>query len=280
MDRIGVKSATTMLVLLDQWSMEENLLSNPDPFKLRIYNLATYQITKNLADRYLGFGDRKITINTGYGSLWYDRYIKSTLNILTVVKTGGINPLFEFLNPQIFDGDPNTGLYQPHHMDDAETHLVTVGRVIMLDNNWHRVFAPLALTAQGVRRQELVMEGIDKLMDKNGDVTPADIVKVFENLQIFGQKVSDWWLSQPDFVNKLNTWNKGREFIRNGDIEGFLHFMFDYQKGGKTVNPFMDRFFMFAKKTIGSFLTLENFKEFSYLFTQKDMEFIKKYFFI
>ncbi len=278
---IGIQTATTMLALLDQWSVDESSRSSPDPLKLRFYNLATYQITKNLGDRYLGFADRHGTAGgSSYSKLWYQRHVKATINILSVVMTGGIDPLFGFLDPKIFDGNPNTGLYQPHHMSDAETHLVTVGRIIMLDDNWHHVFGQLATTPQGVKLQELIMEGIYKLMDKSGDVTPADIVKVFGNLQIFGKKVSDWWFQQPDFNNKLKTWNAGRALIQNGDIEGFLHFMFDYQKGSKTVNPLVERFFMYAKKTIGSFLTLENFKDFSYLFTQKDREFIKKYFFI
>jgi hypothetical protein len=283
---IGVKTAMKMLSILEGWRREEvsktSLFKrgNPDMLKLRFYDLAIYRIQKYVSDRYLGFEDKSVTEETGYNKLWYDKYIKATIVILGVIKTGGISPLFGFLDPQLFDGDQNTGLYQPHHIKADEKLIVQSARIMMLSPELHYAFNQLARTAEGVQVQELILEGINKLMNKKGDVTKKDIEGVFGNLEVFNKKVSDWWIQRPNFEDELETWNRGRELLRKGDIEGFLHFIFDYTKGGKTVNPLINRFLQYAQKTIGSFMLLEDFTEFSYLFSEKDQEFLRKYFFI
>ncbi|KKM71689.1 hypothetical protein LCGC14_1428080 [marine sediment metagenome] len=113
-------------------------------------------------------------------------------------------------------------------------------------------------------------------MDINRDVDQNDITRVFGSLTIFNQRVSDWWIQNPDFNQLLKRWNQNRDLISHGRIYEFFDMNFDSSYNGR--NPVLDRFWFEAKNTIDSFLLLHDDYDLCYLLTDKDKDFLIRHF--
>ena len=124
-------------------------------------------------------------------------------------------------------------------------------------------------------------------MNINRDVTQTDIERVFGDLELFGRKVSDWWINNPSFSIQLKEWNKDRELIREGKIREFLSNRFTLRDGagnaildseGVPMNPVLQMYDRVVKEKFKAFFLLDGIKDLSHLLTDRDMELLKRYF--
>jgi hypothetical protein len=194
---------------------------------------------------------------------------------------------FEQKQLKLFDGDPNTGLYQSHHLDSGEKQFLQFEKLFILDQAWHGHFGPVARTELGVQLSQQLSDKILELMSINRDVNRADIEKVFGGLELFGRKISDWWTSNPDFSTQLREWNADRELIRKRKIRQYLANRFTLKdmygndrldENGAPMNPVLDMYDKLASEAFKAFFLLEDINDFSYLFTDKDKELLRRYF--
>ena len=112
-------------------------------------------------------------------------------------------------------------------------------------------------------------------MDRPGLITEHDIRTVFGDLTLFGTKVADRWINHPDFKELLSKWNEDRQLIQQGKFYEFLDNRFKLSDGN---NPVLTKYWSHARDTINDFLLLMDDYDFSYLFTDADMDLIKRYF--
>ncbi len=266
---IGTK---TLAIYLDTLNKYKDTAQSSEV--IAIYQETIDVIKDYVADRHLGFS---IESTPGsYSPIWFQGWFKSALVILNLAMFGGINPItFDPLNPELFDRDPNTGLFQPHHLDASTKSSLQFSGILILDPIWHGRFAPLAKTVTGINLQKQLRDSIFKLMSINRDVTETDIMAVFGDLTIFNKKVVDWWTQNPDFATLLKDWNENRKMIREGRIYQFFEKNFQLSNGD---NPVIDRFWLHARETFNSFLLLKDDYDLSYIFTEKDKEFLVRYF--
>lgn len=224
---------------------------------------------------HLGFEDR-VAIGVDYNPIFHQHWYKSTLIILDLLRFAGRNPFtFEYLPPELFDGDQNTGLYQPHHLDAALKQSLQFLEIMLLDPVWHGRFDPLSRRPLGVELSKELRDGMIELMDKKtSEIREQDIRDVFGDLTLFGVKVADQWINHPKFNELLSEWNDDRQLIQQGRFEEFFIKRFELSPGR---NPVLDRFWRDAQRTIGSFLLLKDDYDFSYLFSDADVELIKRY---
>ena len=73
----------------------------------------------------------------------------------------------------------------------------------------------------------------------------------------------------------MNSWNKDRDLIRKGKFYEFLSNKFRLSNGK---NPVLEAFLEHAKDTLSATILLNEDYDLSYLFTESDMEFLKRYF--
>ena len=248
-----------------------------DVNEIAIYEDAVISIKEYVRDRHLGFqGKHAIGVNK-YNPIFSKHWYKSTLIIVDLLRFAGRNPFtFIPLNPELFDGDVNTGLYQPHHLDAANKQLLQFIEIVLLDPVWHGRFNYISRTSKGIVIQERLRDGMIELMDKKTNlITENDIRTVFGDLTIFGTKVSDMWINNPDFKTLLAEWNYDRQLIQQGKFLEFLRNRFSFSDGS---NPVLERYWFQAKETIDSFLLLMDDYDFSYLFTDADIDLLKRYF--
>ena len=146
---------------------------------------------------------------------------------------------------------------------------------MLLDPVWHGRFGPLARRTLGIELQKKLRDCMIELMNKDGPVNEHDIRTVFGDLTLFGEKVADRWINHPDFKKLLTKWNEDRQLIQQGRFEEFFikRFQLDPER-----NPILDRFWRDAQRAIGSFLLVMDDYDFSYLFTEADIELLKRYF--
>jgi len=257
------------------------LSSENDIQKRELYQEAIDTIKHYAADRHLGYEFYQETkdIRGDYNHLWYQNWYKSTLIILGLARLGGINPLTcEPIEATLFDSDHNTegGVFQPHHFSVREKHLLLVGRIFILNSQWHGRFNTLAQTSMGVQLQLQLRDAILSLMESDKKfIDENDIRQAFGDLEIFGKRVSDWWIKDDDYVKNIARFNQNRELIKQGNIFEFIDKNFELEDES---NPVLERFWNAMKETMSGFLMLHDDFDFSYLFTQKDMEFIRKTF--
>ncbi len=225
----------------------------------------------------MGFEVQNKIRSTKYNPIFHQDWYKSTLIVLDLLKFGGINPFtFEPLAPELFDGDKSTGLYQPHHLDAALKHILQFNELVLYDPVWHGRFNILSRTSIGIELQRRMRDVVLDLMNRNTNlITEADIRDAFGDLTIFNTKVSDMWINHPNFKNLLANWNINRQLIKEGKYFGFFKADFTLRDG---TNPFLKKYLPLAGQTISSFLLLMDDYDFSYLFTDADREFIKRYF--
>ena len=114
---IGPKTLRKYLIKIEQFKSQ----TIATPYAISVYQEAIDTIKDYVADRHLGFSIKK-SARTGYNPIFHQDWYKATLIILNLAKFGGIQPLtFGLLSPELFDKDPNTGLFQPHHLDASNT---------------------------------------------------------------------------------------------------------------------------------------------------------------
>lgn len=114
-------------------------------------------------------------------------------------------------------------------------------------------------------------------MSINRDIDERDIRRVFGDLTIFNKKVANWWIDNPDFNNLLSSWNLDRTSIRTKKIDSLESFLESFKLSNGD-SPIIDRYWDYAKETIGAFLMLHNEYDLSYLFTDADKEFLIEHF--
>jgi len=266
---IGKKTLIKYFSKIQEFKDNEN-----DIQKITIYQEAIDSIRNYAADRHLS-----LTIQRGYDPIFFQQWYKALLIIVELAELGGIYPLTcEPVEPTIFDGNVNTqgGVFQPHHFGINEKHLLQVERIFILNQHWHGRFNSLARTPEGVRLQEQLREGIISLMELDKDnIDENDIRQVFGDLEIFGGKVSDWWIEDANYKYNIARFNRNRNLIKQGNIYEFIKQNFKLSDGS---NPVLERFWDLAKKNIQLVSDLHEDFDFSYLFTQKDIEFIKRTF--
>lgn len=261
--------------------IQEFLNSERDIRKKQIYQEAIDSIKEYAADRHLGFElyEQTKDITGDYNPIWYQKWYKATLIILNLAKFGGINPLIcKPIEATLFDGNPATegGVYQPHHFGLNEKHLLQIDRIFILNYYWHTQFNILARTPQGIQLQEQLRDAVLSLMELEKKIIDEnDIRQAFGDLEIFGKKVSDLWIGDKYYDYNIGQFNKNRELIKQGKIYEFIKENF---KLPSEDNPVLERFWWMMKEVVRSGLLLYDDKDLSYLFSQKDIDFIKRMF--
>ena len=268
---IGVKTAKAYLKILEDFKKDTK-----DTNEIAIYEDAVMSIKEYVRDRHLGFQDKYAIGATKYNPIFNEHWYKSTLIIVDLLRFAGRNPFtFIPLSSELFDGDVNTGLYQPHHLDAANKQLLQFIGIMIFDPVWHGRFNYISRTSKGIVLQERLRDGMIELMGKKTSITENDIRTVFGDLTIFGTKVSDMWINNIDFNTLLAEWNDDRQLIQQGKFLQFLRGRFSLSDGS---NPVLERYWFQAKETIDSFLLLMDDYDFSYLFTDADTDLLKRYF--
>ena len=269
---MGTDTAKAYLTALN--SFKKNTKNTKD---ITIYDEAIISIKEYVRDRLLGYEVQNKIRSTQYNPIFHQDWYKSTLIVLDLLKFGGINPFtFEPLAPELFDGLKQTGLYQSHHIDAALKHILQFNEIVLYDPVWHGRFNSLSKTSVGIDLQRRMSDAVLELMNKNTNlITETDIRNAFGDLTIFNTKVSEMWINHPNFKTLLANWNINRQLIRKGKFFNFLNVDFTLSDG---TNPIIKKYLPLAKQTIGSFLLLMDDYDFSYLFTDADREFIKRYF--
>ena len=261
--------------------IQEFLNSENDIRKREIHQEAIDSIKNYAADRHLGFQfyQQIKDIKGTYNRIWFKNWYKSIQIIIGLANIGGINPLTcEPIEPTLFDGDRKTqgGVYQPHHFSIREKHLLLLGRTFIFNQHWHSRFNILAKYSMGVQLQIQLRDAVLSLMDSEKKVIDeTDIKQAFGDLNIFGKKVSDFWIGHDDYRKNIAQFNRNRELIKQGKIYEFIKDNFEIPNKG---NAILDKYWKPMIQTISGFLMLYDDFSFSYLFTQRDMEFIKQVF--
>lgn len=213
-----------------------------------------------------------------YSPIFNQDWYKATLIVLNLIRYGDINPLtFERLRPELFDGDRNTVLYQPHHIDSSLNYLPQCNTILIFDPMWHGRCKISSITDLGISLQKELRDGVLELMSINRDIDERDIRRVFGDLTIFNRKVADWWIGNPNFNSLVSSWNLDRESIRTKKIDHLESFLEGFRLSNGD-SPIIDRYWDYAKKTISAFLMLHNEYDLSYLFTDADKDFLIKHF--
>ena len=268
---IGADTAKAYLKILEDFKK-----NTKDANEIAIYEDAVISIKEYVRDRHLGFQDKYAVGGNNYNPIFQEHWYKSTLIIVDLLRFAGRNPFtFIPLKPELFDGNVNTGLYQSHHLDAANKQLLQFIGIVLLDPVWHGRFNYISRTSKGIVLQERLRDSMIELMDKKTSITENDIRTVFGDLTIFGTKVSDMWINNPDFNTLLADWNDDRQLIQQGKFLQFLRKRFSLSDGS---NPVLERYWFQAKETIDSFLLLMDDYDFSYLFTDADIDLLKRYF--
>ena len=191
------------------------------------------------------------------------------------------------ISPNLFDGDQNTGLFQPHHIDSRQKSMLQFDIFLLLDPQWHGTFGKLSRTDLGVRLSQKLADCVLELMAIDRDVTQADIEKVFGDLELFGRKASEWWTSNPNFLTLLRNWNADRKLIREGKIREFLNQRFTLRDDdgnvilddtGIPMNPVLEMYDRIVREKFNAFFLLEGLRDISHLLTGRDLELLKRYF--
>jgi len=277
----------TLIAYLDSIEDFKNNARNSDD--IRVYDEAINTIKDYIADRHLGLRFKgKTSSSTKYNPIFHQDWYKASLIVFKLVTFGGIHPItFNFLPPELFDGKQDTGLFQPHHMDSRQKHMLQFDIFLLLDPDWHSRFGPLSRTELGVQLTQELRDKILELMAIDRDVTQADIERVFGDLELFDRKVSDWWKSNPRFSEQLDKWNDDRKLIREGKIREFLsnRFTLRDEKGnaildehGIPMNPVLKMYDRIVKDKFNALFLLDGIEDISHLLTDRDMELLKRYF--
>jgi len=130
----------------------------------------------------------------GYALLFSRPNYKSWNIIMQMGDLFATDPLsFESLEDALFDGDPNTGLFQPNHMENTPNGKASLALYdqILTNDDYHNTYHTMPRQDQealkhGIRR--LIYIGINgKGRGPNGEITEADIRRVF-NRKTFSVK--------------------------------------------------------------------------------------------
>lgn len=282
---IGVDTLITYLDFIKDFKKDAK--NNQE---IRIYDEAMNTIKSYIADRHLGLRFAHKTTSGKYNPIFKQDWFKASLIVFKLVTYGGINPMsFDFLKPELFDGNQKTGLFQPHHMDSRLKSFLQFDIFILFDPEWHSRFGSnkMSLTDKGVQLSNQLQDGVLELMAIDRDVTPADIDRVFGDLEILGRKMTDWWKNNEDFSKQLREWNDDRQLIREGKIREFLSKRFTLRdkdgnalldSKGIPLNPVLQMYDRIAKEKFNALFLLDGVEDLSDLLTVRDMELLKRYF--
>ncbi len=233
-------------------------------------------------NRYLaldGLSYRK-SQNCNYHELFNDPRIVATNIIMHLLMYAGINPYNgRFLKPELFDGDSNTDMFGRHHLSIMEKNLFACGTTITLPRSFHNSIEYLSETEDGKKIQEILLSTVNKMVLKNTLITPADIDCYLGEIEILlgndNITIADLWMGNrtPEELNNfLKKWNNARNNIKQSKFYDMLKNNFELENG---VNPIIEKYWSTAQNTITVYKMVENYDNFSHLFTQRDKEFLK-----
>ena len=263
-----------------------NKLSTPlDPIstkKLNIYTDVVDSVNLYAANRYLaldGLSYRK-SQNCSYHELFNDPRIVATNVIMHLLMYAGINPYNgRFLKPDLFDGDSNTDIFGRHHLSIFEKNLFACGTTITLPRSFHNSIEYLSDTKDGKKIQEMLLSTVNKMVLKKGIITFADIDNYLGKIEIsLGNDnitIADLWKSgrtAHELNHFLIRWNIARGKVKKSEFYDMLKDNFELVNGD---NPILEKYWSTAQNTITVYKMIKNYTDFSYLFTQRDKEFLK-----
>ncbi len=245
--------------------------------KLQFYDKALNKIDEYLATRHLRLFEEKLVSTRGYDRrLWRDDRITAYHLITLLCRDLGFDPLsFQPLDPQIFDGNRNTGLFARHHLDQRRKFSIFLQDLLLTDNSRHRQYdnhIPLS-------DQRVLVQIIQDLIQNDGsgpnkEITAKDVVNTF--LTRFAVPntakyyLENYWQSG-DFQKNLKNFNERKSLIKNGEYEKFIK---------NEYNDAYNRFFNNAIKIFDSLTSLSDYKGYkmSRVFTIADIAYLRRVF--
>lgn len=212
----------------------------------------------------------------GYSLLFTNPLYKAWDIIMLLGDLFGTDALsFESLEDQLFDGDANTRLFQPNHMDKTKKDSLALYDQVLTNDDYHNTYHTM-LEAD----QRVLKEGLRKLIylgckgsgsGPNGEITELDIRKVFRGKtfsvlsRLTGVQETDipilrqgntlgLWddhFGSQSLTDKLNIFNEKfqdfrSEYSRSGDLK--LAYMTLYDKYPIAKVAFMNKAELFNNK--------------------------------
>ncbi|MFW9987640.1 MAG: hypothetical protein ACFFC3_03210 [Candidatus Odinarchaeota archaeon] len=190
----------------------------------------------------------------------------------------GFDPLtFQPLNPQLFDGDRNTGLFARHHPDIRRKFSVYLQDLFLVDNIQHRHYD----SQISLEDQKTLVKIIQDLIQSDGsgsnkEILAKDVEKSFKDN--FGDPktvkyyLDNYWNWQSrDFQDNLEDFNERRKLIKSSQYEEFIR---------DEYNDAYQRFFNDAMGILNSLTELSDFKGYrlSRIFSISDIDYLKRVF--
>jgi hypothetical protein len=188
----------------------------------------------------------------------------------------GFDPItFQPLDPQIFDGDRNTGLYARHHPDILKKFSIYLQDLFLVDNSQHSHYD----TQISLEDQKTLVKIIQDLIQNDGsgpnnEITAKDIVKTFlrnfEDPNAANFYLENYWQTE-DFQKNLKDFNDRKNLIKNGKYEEFIK---------DEYNDAYTRFFSKAMGILNSLTSLSDYKGYrmSRVFSIADIAYLTRVF--
>ena len=257
--------------------LDAEMASSRDIQKIQVYRDTISQINEYIIQRNLKLAAPRIGRSKAYDSLFENVEVKAYHVISLLVRDLGFDLLdFNPFDPDIFKrGKTATGNnFQRHHMSLIEKMLLHIKRLILTDNRNHNTLNRFAGTESGIREQQSLIDGMRELIEMEGPINADDIIRVFEGKMFGGKLISERWIQDNnlDFVGFLNEFNIRKQLLMAGDIEGLIK---------RISEPAYTRFYNKAMNIFESFLLIDGEIEqvrIERLFSQNDIEFIRRYF--
>ncbi len=250
--------------------------------KMDLYIDVIDSVNLYAANRYLALDGLSYDCgqNINYHELFNDPRIVATNVIMHLLMYGGINPYNgRFLKAELFDGDSNTDIFGRHHLSILEKNLFACGTTITLPRSFHNSIEYLSNTKDGKKIQEMLLSTVNKMVLKKGIITFADIDYYLGKIEISSGNdnitIADLWKSDRT-AHELNhfliRWNIARGKVKKSEFYDMLKDNFKLENGD---NPILEKYWSTAQNTITVYKMIKNYTDFSYLFTQRDKEFLK-----
>jgi len=251
--------------------------------KMEIYTDVIDSVNLYAANRYLALDGLSYDNgqNINYHELFNDPRIIATNIIMHLLMYAGINPYNgRFLKPELFDGNSVTGIFGRHHLSNLEKHRFACGTTITLPTSFHNNIEYLSKTKYGKKIQAKLLSTVNYMVLKETLITPADIDYYFGDIEIsLGNDniaIADLWYggrTAQELNNFLNRWNNARNKIKKSKFYDMINENFELENGD---NPILEKYWGTAQNIITVYRMVEDFNDFSYLFTKNDKEFLKK----
>ena len=170
-------------------------------------------------------------------------------------------------------------IFGRHHLFELEKYLFACGATVTLPRSFHNHIEYLSKTMYGKEIQEKLLSTVNNMVLKDGLITLTDIDNYLSKIDISlgtdNITVADLWKggrTTQELNNFLNRWNKARKEIKNSKFYDMINENFKHKNGD---NPILEKYWGTAQNVIAVYRMVEDFNDFSYLFTQNDKKFLK-----